>query len=1314
MRPGWIATFLLLLAAAGCSPAVRAPAKVEESVPLPQEDPEYVAAVALLAAGPVDRYVPLGWLDNARKALVSVVDATDPRGSPAPALLWADLAARGVIERPDSDLVFEILSEHVRIANHALSPDHAAASLERLKRFASLDPVRAAWVAVLSVQSKIANTRMPDGSFSSRFWSSAVPAVRQELAAVDELLGPLTAPAQSDRGLFDIWLKLRIAWASILCDVLTGSAAALSRTQPAGWEDTQQGFEKRLHQAIWYVPSDRYPSVTSLLYLKLARFHRLYGEVDKAADDLNVARRLVTGARDLDGIARVDLAEADSILAPGSSVELLGVHTSGPEVDSLAPEPPPDIRPPEPETIWRARADKVAPMLVRAEATFRTFNNPMGLSATRIRRGFLEARLGNHDDAAEFYRQAEAASRAAFDPAGRAVAWFHLVALHLSTGEIGLAQNAARELFALLKNNGLAAHAVGMGEALLGMAGRELRRFGTPNQRLAVLHMSARCFEVADQPLLTLRHQAALLKLAAHFGYLEIVRHYAARALSSGPPTDGAAPAAAAGARGVRCIVSHVLAAALLANPQYAAEAVEPARQAVQCVSGVEAPPAGLDADEARLTAALALASTSQVDKAYALVPPDDDDLVLQVATRAGQTRRLVELARKAVASARKSLEEEVAALPPPPEHHGSSEPPPPVEDSEAIKTAKALLAEELVRLAGALLDDVAASGKASSGTSSSPEAEEAGALLGEWKSLGVERSALDKRPWEALSLHGRLAAGLLQPDAAWMFFSGAFQLLMAARDRTPGASRQAAFTRSVGGTLRRIGSFLLAFPDRKFELPDRGTMDGAAAALLIVEDMKAQALGGLLVTGMDYQARMLDSQDGMAFAALGQRMRNAHCEEEYWAQAENAPPGRAEAARADHNNVEVWLDQAVRDLGRKYPRLAFARAEHPLFSPEKAVAFAAERKITFVVYTTALPEPYAWVVTGQGIRTVHIEAGSAEIGLLVRDLLTALSGNDASPAAAPATRLYELLLLPVASMLPQGGTVAIVPDGPLHSLPFAVLTHGESTFIEQHPFFVVSSVDLALQIAAAGESAPSSLAAAPGLATLLVADPLLVPSHGAMPLVRLLDIHAPASAARTQPGPPGSEGVAPPEPPLTSGLRTLLGEDLLSTAIGPQANEVIYAKLAPEQIIVHLSAPVLRFGAEPMFSGLMLGRSDLGEDDGLLQCWEIATRQLRARLAVVEVTQTSPGLLAEEEALAGIPRGFFTAGVPVVVTNLLPVPPDASTAFFLRFYEALRNGAPVAAAVRTAALALKAVPRFAHPRDWGAFVAVGLGDKPL
>lgn len=1303
MKPGWITTCLLLSFAVGCSPAVRRQATAEAAAG-PEECPEYQSAVKLLAAGPVDRYIPLGWLDTGRKALGTMVDATDWRGSPAPALLWADLAGRAVLERPDSDLAFEILSEHVRIANHALKPEHGRSSLERLKRFASLDPVRGAWSAVLSLQSRIARTRLPDGTFRTRYWSSADPGVSLELAAVDALLGPLTAPQQADRPQYDAWIKLRIAWASILLDALTGEVAVLARIQPAGWKDTQTAFEKRLHQAIWYVPSDRYPSVTSLLYLKLSRFHRLYGEVDKANDDLHVARRLVTGAKDLDGMARVDLAEADSILTPGSSVEMLGALAGGPDIGSTEPEAPPDIRAPEPETLWRDRAARVVPLLVRAEATYRTVNNTLGLSGTRIRRGYIEARLGNCDDAAEFYRQAEAASKAALDPAGQALAWFHLVALHLSANEIGRAQDDSRELFALLADNGLTALAAGMGEALSSMAGREMTRFGTPNQRLAVIHLSARCFEVAGQPLLALAHHVALLKLSAHFGYLELVRFHAGQALAIAPPPGPLDPRNAAAMRDLRCIVSHVLASALLRTPSTAIEAVEPAQRALQCVLGAAAPPAGLDPDEVRLTAALALAGAGQPEEAYPLLQDEDPNLRLQIATRGSQTARLVELARASVALARAALQEELAAipLPPPLPDDAEAEAPPEPDVPDSVKAAKAHLAEELVRLAGALLDDAASRGPLPRGKSS-PEADEAQALLGEWKSLGVDRSALDKRPWEALALHGRLASGMGRPDAAWMFFSGALQLLLEERDRQPGASRKAAFTRSVAPTLRHLQSFLLAFPELKVDFPGLGSVSGAFAALSIHEDLKLQALSGLLVAGMEYQARLLDAQDGMAFAALGQRMRSSRCEEEYWAQADDAPPGRAENARAEHENVEVWLDQAVRDMGRKYPRLAFARGELLPPTPDALARLASQRKVTFLVYATALAEPHAWVVNAEGVRVIRLATTSTELRRLAQELLAGIGGPSAGTDAAEAARrrLHELLILPAAAFLPEMGLVGIVPDGALHSVPFGLLAHGETTFLEQHPHFVVPTLALALELSAR-ESPPSSTAAG----SLLAGDPVLVPSAGAAPLVRLLDLHASP--------PPDLQASNGRVAALARALSPEGDDETLTLTVGADATELTYAKNAPEKGIVHLSAPLLRFAAEPMFAGLRLARPAVGDDDGLLQAWEIASRPLKARVAVIENTGVSPGLVADEEAMAGLPHGFFTAGVPVVVTNLLPVSPDASAAFFEKFYRALAEGATVSSALRKASLALKSDPRFAQTAAWGAFVAVGLGDGTL
>ena len=1265
----------LLLACSGApKPAPQAGAALMPELNAPATDIEFEKAQGTLAAGPVDKYVPLRWLNNARSALDSDGDALDIRGNFPAALRWSGLAAKAVVERPDSNLVFEILTEHLRICNHASAPHLAASSLARLQAFAKLDPIRQALVDALALENELVPTRLPDGTYSTRYWSYAHPGLTARVEAQSQRLDGLMAPNEADKELQDAWLRLRTGWTAVVCALATGTVTAWSRSSDELQHDLVASLEKRVLRSIWYVPSERYPKVVSILHLQLVKFYEAAGDEEKAQQNLQTARRMVLPTQDPSAILRVSLAEIDRILAPGASVEALGIVMGGPDATAPTVDPPPDIRPPAPESIWLTRSAQVESKLMGAENSYRKESNLRGLAATWLRRGLLAAGLGRYDEAADFYRQSESVSLLAGDSGAALVALAHQLALELRADQIGRAQQAERRFFALVEESGRHALALSVGDALMGIAGREFTRMGTPNQRLEVLRLAAECYERYAPPALLLRSYGGLLRIAAHFRYNEEVRTYAERALAVAdsllagktvpPMLEALRPPIAI----TRCDIAHTAAAALVAGNSCGAQCLALAEEARRCNLAL-ASTAGADEEEVKLTLAMARAANGQGLGARELLPEDDLNSHLEVALQAGQTEQVVGLSRQLVANSRALLAD---VLPPEPAEADTDaeEVAPMAVDRALLATARANLATDIRRLSQALVaQGVERTRK--DGSREAPEFVEARTLLDEWRELTVASGEWQQRPWELLSLYGQIAATLGEELAAWISFAGALDAIWQKRDGIASLSGKAAFTASISTMVEQAMRFLLQHGEEEFDVPKHGRLTGAAAALLLREDLEAQELAATLDGGTAFHVRLLEGQDAISLRALEQRLRKSRTEEDYFVATSSAD--RSAAAHTERETVESWLEQARSDLAVKYPRLALARGVPRRFSPADLRELAGLRGLTFVIYRLSRPDSTAWIVDAETIRSVRIPASDREVERLAGQLLNLLTaGRDIGAISA---KLYEALLAPVMPLLPAAGAIGLVPDGPLHQLPFAVLEKDGHSLLSGHPFFLIPSLPLYAHLASP--------------------DRVLLRKARGVVLTR-----SALAPAKTK----DAAGVA-------GTFKRILGDDFVTVFSGDAATETAFYSSAKGGDLIHLIGPTKPFASEPMYSGLLFATASEGDDDGLLQAWELASNPQQAKLAVVEARGEGPGVWNETEVTAGLARGFFTAGVPTLVTNSALVDRAASEFFFEQFYGLLKSGTTVCEAIQKATLATRQQPAFSHPSAWGMFTTYGLGD---
>ncbi len=296
----------------------------------------------------------------------------------------------------------------------------------------------------------------------------------------------------------------------------------------------------------------------------------------------------------------------------------------------------------------------------------------------------------------------------------------------------------------------------------------------------------------------------------------------------------------------------------------------------------------------------------------------------------------------------------------------------------------------------------------------------------------------------------------------------------------------------------------------------------------------------------------------------------------------------------------------------------------------------------------------------------------------------------------AVSRELYTALLGPLSKRVAASERLLILPDGPLHVLPFAALVHdtkdgpqylaawkplhvalSATVYAElkqrRHPAGDPNSLQAPLQLAAFGDPVYPQIKALKDSST----DAL--PAHGAIGTGR---------------GDPTVRGVAERglfdfQPlPYTRrevlGIASLFPAGTARTYLGSEALEERVKSLDPKTRILHLAAHggVDEHLPSGSFIALTIPEETTSDDtgpqrdNGLLQMWEIFERvRLNADLVVLSACDTGLGEELGGEGLIGLTRAFQYAGARSVLASLWNVQDQATSELMIRFYKHLLAG---------------------------------------
>lgn len=289
---------------------------------------------------------------------------------------------------------------------------------------------------------------------------------------------------------------------------------------------------------------------------------------------------------------------------------------------------------------------------------------------------------------------------------------------------------------------------------------------------------------------------------------------------------------------------------------------------------------------------------------------------------------------------------------------------------------------------------------------------------------------------------------------------------------------------------------------------------------------------------------------------------------------------------------------------------------------------------------------------------------------------------------------LYSQLLRPADVVLQKAARLLIVPDGPLHTLPFAALQRTRGKFlIEWKPVHTALSATVYSELRAERRTPESyrTTIAAFGDAQCVPLPAATGASATRTPVCGKL---APLPASRKE-----AEEITG----LFPNHSLLLGKDATEEAAKTIGKDVRY---------LHFAVHGLVDNRLPLNSALALSnglQSGAEIDNGLLQAWELYSEvRWDADLAVLSACDGAIGTDMGSEGLMSLTRAVHYAGAHSVLASLWKVDDQRTADLMVAFYRELRRGRSKDEALRLAQLQLARSHTGASPFFWAAFQLSG------
>lgn len=433
------------------------------------------------------------------------------------------------------------------------------------------------------------------------------------------------------------------------------------------------------------------------------------------------------------------------------------------------------------------------------------------------------------------------------------------------------------------------------------------------------------------------------------------------------------------------------------------------------------------------------------------------------------------------------------------------------------------------------------------------------------------------------------------------------------------------------------------------------------AAAFHLVERSRARSFLALLAE------RDLEFRELPAELARSRRDNSARYDRALAGLADWTPAAgeeAREALRRELDRLRRERDEIAERIRAASPRVAELRQPQPL--DVDAARRVLDPGTLALSYSVGGEKTALFALTRDGdLRVEVLPVGEARLRRDVESFLERVRAQE-----KPAADLYRELIAPVADLVARSERLLILPDGPLHRLPFGALKHEGRFLAEEKPLHTALSLSVYGTLRAASKpQGPARLVA--------FGDPRFPANMRAKtdlgPGLRSFDWSSLPYSRREV------EQIAAVHP----GALLYLGEE----ATEERARSVRDAR------ILHFATHGYTDDRTPLDSALVLTIPENlvpGRENGLLQVWEIFEDvRIDADLVVLSACESALGRELSGEGLIGLTRAFQYAGARSVAASLWSVADQVTAELMARFHRHLAAGRPKDEALRAAQLEL-------------------------
>ena len=412
--------------------------------------------------------------------------------------------------------------------------------------------------------------------------------------------------------------------------------------------------------------------------------------------------------------------------------------------------------------------------------------------------------------------------------------------------------------------------------------------------------------------------------------------------------------------------------------------------------------------------------------------------------------------------------------------------------------------------------------------------------------------------------------------------------------------------------------------------------------------------------------------------------------------------------------------------IAKASPRYAALRYPRPL--DLAGVRAALDPGTLLLSYATGRETSHLFVVSGGPNRKAPLSvfilpAGEKTLRESVEAFRRLIKWNRTpQELLARSQSLYDALLKPAEALIGGSDRLLILPDGPLHAVPWAALVRSVKTgpprpLAEWKPIHTAISATVYAELRKSRSDAPRE----PALQVAAFGDPKYPALPGRKAAVSRGENEAEAEIAGLS-----DELEEIEDPHLRSVARGGFRFELLPASrreaeeiaglyaprsaayVGAAATEERARAIGRDVPLIHYACHAYVNELFPLDSALVFTIPENpreGQDNGLLQAWEIFERvRIDADLVTLSACESGLGKEMGGEGLIGLTRAFQYAGARSVLASLWKVEDQSTGELMKRFYQYLKAGRTKDEALRLAQTDLIRSSDYSQPKDWAAF----------